>query len=123
MTNSFYKQAAETYKWRKDAAVSQTVDLDQKLKDLERLESNLLNRLQNTRRVAAAEFSKLKQVRNDSEAQAHFYATQYTRKGGSLAMNSTNGRTITEQDEDEEEHQRNVRFGPSPAKLRAELRR
>jgi len=22
MTNSFYKQAAETYKWRKDAALS-----------------------------------------------------------------------------------------------------
>ena len=38
-------------------------------------------------------------------------------------MNSTNGRTITEQEDDEEEHQRNVRFGPSPAKLRAELRR
>jgi|LauGreDrversion4_2_1035121.scaffolds.fasta_scaffold424913_2 hypothetical protein len=38
-------------------------------------------------------------------------------------MNSTNGRTITEQDEDEEEHQRNVRFGPSPAKLRNELRK
>jgi guanylate kinase len=28
MTNGFYNQAAETYRWRKDAAVSVTVDLD-----------------------------------------------------------------------------------------------
>lgn len=60
MTNGFYKQAAETYKWRKDAIVSQTVDLDQKLRDLEKQEAALLSRLQNTKRVAAAEFSRLK---------------------------------------------------------------
>jgi hypothetical protein len=41
-------------------------------------------------------------VRTESEAKAQFYATQYARKGN-LGMNSTNGRTITELDEDEDE--------------------
>lgn len=45
MTNGFYKQAAETYRWRKDAAVSVTVDLDNKLRVLEKQETILLNRL------------------------------------------------------------------------------
>lgn len=61
-------------------------------------------------------------MRTESEAKAQFYATQYARRGNSLAMNSTNGRTITELDEDEEEQQRNSRFGPT-TKLRAELRK
>lgn len=45
MTNGFYNQAAETYRWRKDAAVSVTVDLDNKLQVLEKQETDILNRL------------------------------------------------------------------------------
>jgi hypothetical protein len=56
-----------------DAAVTQTTDLDLKLKELEKQESFLLNRLQNTQRIAHSEYQRLSQVRADSSSQ--FYAT------------------------------------------------
>jgi len=39
-----------------DAAVSQTKDIDQRLKELEKVEAEVLTRLHNTQQLAACEF-------------------------------------------------------------------
>lgn len=44
----FFQQAQATYQWRMDAAVSQTQDMDQRLRELERQEAQMLNKLQQT---------------------------------------------------------------------------
>ena len=59
----FFNQARATYQWRMDATVNQSADLDLKLKELERQENLLMNKLQNTQKVATGEIQRLRSVR------------------------------------------------------------